>query len=218
MKQCDSFISGKRCRRPLGHTGSHQTMHVMGWPKWREIQNDDTSVDSGIDTKAVYNQYVFEPDEVSSGTLRPSWDEYFINIANIIATRSTCLRSRFGAVIVTPDHDIIATGYNGAPSGVLSCLDRRTCYRKENNVPNRKEYENCYSVHAEINAMLRCKTSVRGCTLYIGNNNEGCEYTGGNEPCFMCKRAMINAGIEKCVYKGNKSELIHMLMKDIKLI
>lgn len=148
---------------------------------------------------------------------RPSWDNYFIMVANIVASRSTCLRSKFGAVIVTPDHDIIATGYNGAPSGKLSCLDKGVCYREENNIPHRKEYENCYSVHAEMNAMLRCKTSVRGCTLYIGDNNYN-SYNGGNEPCFMCKRATINAGIIKCVYKGNNGELVHMLMKDIKLI
>ena len=157
---------------------------------------------------------------------RPDWDRYFLNIADVVATRSTCLRSKFGAVIVTPDHDIISTGYNGAPSGRQSCFDRNLCYRVENNIPHRKEYESCYSVHAEMNAIIRCRTSVRGCRLYIGNDNvdENGEllYKGGDEPCFMCKRAMINAGIVECVYyvltgKGGY-DLIHMKMADVKVV
>lgn len=150
---------------------------------------------------------------------RPDWDNYFINIANVVATRSTCIRSKFGAVIVTPDHTIISTGYNGAPSGKLSCYDKGVCYRIVNNIPHRKEYENCFSVHAELNALIRCKTDVYGSTLYIGDDNTD-DYRGGNEPCFMCKRAMVNAGIVTCVYKDTLSYtgIIHMKLSDIQLI
>jgi dCMP deaminase len=137
--------------------------------------------------------------------MRPDWDEYFIRIANVVAQRSTCLRSKFGAVIVSPDKQIISTGYNGAPSGVISCCDKKICYRQENNIPSGTRYETCYSVHAEANAIVRSKSNVSGCTLYIGDDNNRYK---GNVPCFMCRRLMANAGIIYCCYLDHNGQVI----------
>jgi dCMP deaminase len=155
---------------------------------------------------------------------RPTWDEYFISIANVVAERSTCLRSKFGAVIVTPEHQIVSTGYNGAPSGVISCLDRNVCYRQEHNIPSGTQYETCFSVHAEANALIRSLHNVRGCMLYIGNNNFYAPCHSGrinNNPCFMCRRMIKNAGITHCAYEDEhgvivKEDLSMIVMKDLR--
>jgi hypothetical protein len=84
---------------------------------------------------------------------RPSWEEYFIEIAKVVSTRSTCLRRRYGAVIVK-DNVIVSTGYNGAPRGSANCVDRGICRRKELNVPAGERYELCEAVHAEQNAII----------------------------------------------------------------
>ncbi len=85
---------------------------------------------------------------------RPSWDNYFLELASVVATRATCLRRKYGAVIVK-DHRVVSTGYNGAPSGRTDCLERNYCWRKMNNIPHGTGYENCKSVHAEVNAIIR---------------------------------------------------------------
>ena len=127
---------------------------------------------------------------------RPTWDEYFISIANVVARRSTCLRAQYGAVIVDPYRTIISTGYNGAPSGTESCHDSGVCYRDAHSIPLGIRYETCQSVHAEANAIARCHHSVRGANLYIGSvASDNCV------PCEMCKRLMINAGIALCIFR-----------------
>lgn len=127
---------------------------------------------------------------------RPTWDEYFISIAEKVATRSTCLRAQYGAVIVDPARAIISTGYNGAPSGVESCYEHKVCFREQNSIPAGTRYETCQSVHAEANAIARASHSVHGCNLYIGSvASDNCI------PCEMCKRLMINAGINLCIFK-----------------
>lgn len=140
---------------------------------------------------------------------RPSWDEYFLNIADVVATRSTCLRAQYGAVIVDKENTIISTGYNGAPSNITSCYDRKICFRIEANIPTGTRYETCQSVHAEANAIIRSRTSVRGCRLYIGTlESNNCV------PCDMCKRLMINAGISACIFYFNK-EIVSVNPSDL---
>jgi len=136
--------------------------------------------------------------------LRPDWDEYFINIAKAVSTRATCLRRKYGAVI-TKDNIIVSTGYNGAPSGMKDCLDVGRCSRKELQIPHGERYELCHSVHAEANAIIRASVDeLQGATIYIsGSAAERSECNA--EPCMMCKRMILNAGIAKVVYSdGNK--------------
>lgn len=121
---------------------------------------------------------------------RPSLDEYFMEIAKVVASRSTCLRQNVGAVIVR-DKRILSTGYNGAPMGLPHCLDIG-CLRQELNVPSGERHELCRAVHAEQNAIIQAAyhgVSIKGATLYTTH-----------QPCIMCAKMMINAGIVRVVY------------------
>ncbi len=136
--------------------------------------------------------------------LRPGWDEYFIGIAKAVATRATCLRRKYGAVI-TKDNIIVSTGYNGAPAGMRDCLEVGQCTRKELQIPHGERYELCHSVHAEANAIIRASVDeLWGATMYIaGSDNETGECL--SEPCMMCKRMILNAQIAKVVYSDGKN-------------
>ncbi len=136
--------------------------------------------------------------------LRPGWDEYFIGIAKAVATRATCLRRKYGAVI-TKDNIIVSTGYNGAPAGMRDCLEVGQCTRKELQIPHGERYELCHSVHAEANAIIRASVDeLWGATMYIaGSDNETGECL--SEPCMMCKRMILNARIAKVVYSDGKN-------------
>jgi dCMP deaminase len=139
--------------------------------------------------------------------LRPDWDEYFINIAKAVATRATCLRRKYGAVI-TRENIIVSTGYNGAPAGMKDCLEAGKCTRKELQIPHGERYELCHSVHAEANAIIRASADeLRGATIYIsGADDESNECS--SEPCMMCKRMILNARIAKVVYSDGNSGFI----------
>lgn len=123
---------------------------------------------------------------------RPSWDEYFMEIAYLVAKRSTCLRRQIGAVLVRNKH-ILSTGYNGAPSGVPHCLDVG-CTREKLGIPSGQQQENCRGIHAEQNAIIQAAlhgVSTEGATLYCTN-----------QPCNLCAKMLINAGIKRIVYEG----------------
>lgn len=131
--------------------------------------------------------------------LRPGWDEYFIDIAKAVSARATCLRRRYGAVI-TKDNIIVSTGYNGAAAGVKDCMDVGKCTRKELQIPHGERYELCHSVHAEANAIIRASVDeLKGATIYISGADSGADECL-SEPCMMCKRMILNAGIVKVVY------------------
>lgn len=135
--------------------------------------------------------------------LRPGWDEYFIGIAKAVATRATCLRRKYGAVI-TKDNSIVSTGYNGAPAGMKDCLEVGKCTRKELQIPHGERYELCHSVHAEANAIIRASADeLRGATIYISGADESNECI--SEPCMMCKRMILNSRIAKVVYSDGNS-------------
>lgn len=124
---------------------------------------------------------------------RPSWDEYFLEVADLVASRSTCLRRHVGAVLVSKER-IIATGYNGAPRGLEHCLDTG-CLRDEMDIPSGHRYELCRGVHAEQNAIINAAyygVSTRDTVLYCTN-----------QPCIICARILINAGINRVVHRGN---------------
>jgi dCMP deaminase len=120
---------------------------------------------------------------------RPSWDEYFLEVAALVAKRSTCLRRCVGAVLVK-DKRILATGYNGAPKGLKHCLDIG-CLRKKLKIPSGERHELCRALHAEQNALIQASLygiSVRDSTLYATN-----------QPCVICAKMLINAGIKEIV-------------------
>ncbi|MBO8157972.1 cytidine/deoxycytidylate deaminase family protein [Thermosyntropha sp.] len=124
---------------------------------------------------------------------RPGWDEYFLQLARLVASRSTCIRRQVGAVLVKKDR-IIATGYNGAPRGLKHCLEVG-CLREAMNIPSGHRYELCRGVHAEQNAIINA--------AYYGVSTEGAVLYCTNQPCIICARMIINAGITKVVHEGN---------------
>lgn len=139
------------------------------------------------------------PSITKSKTSRPSKTDYYLGIAKAVAQRGTCLRRKFGAIIVKDDR-IVSTGYVGAPRGRINCCDRGKCFRMENNIPSGTRYELCRSTHAEMNAIINAsKEEMEGATMYlVGIENDG-SYTKNADCCSMCKRVVINSGIEKVI-------------------
>ena len=131
---------------------------------------------------------------------------YYLDIAEAVLGRGTCLRRNFGAIIVKNDQ-IISTGYVGAPRGRKNCCDVGSCIRKQLNVAPGERYELCRSVHAEANAIINApREAMIGSALFlVGKEVASGEITKGAEPCSMCKRMIINAGIEK-VYVRDTSD------------
>lgn len=130
---------------------------------------------------------------------RISKDEYYLGIANAVLQRSTCLRRRYGAIIVKND-EIIATGYNGSPRGEINCIDRGYCDRESLNIPKGERYEVCLAVHAEQNALLSAaRKDTLGATMYIvGREVKTWDFADPN-PCLICRRMIKNAGITRVV-------------------
>lgn len=126
---------------------------------------------------------------------------YYLGIAKAVSVRGTCLRRKFGAVIVKDDK-VVSTGYVGAPTGRANCSDIGTCFRMEHNIPSGTMYEKCRSVHAEMNAIIKASPEeLEGSVLYLyGEENNG-DITKNADCCAMCKRMIINAGIRIVVIK-----------------
>lgn len=142
-------------------------------------------------------------------------DNYYLDIAQTVAERGTCLRRNFGAIIVKNDA-IISTGYNGAPRGRTNCSDLGTCRREALNVPKGQRYELCRSVHAEANCIISApRSEMLGGVLYLAclDAKTGALY-GNVEPCSMCKRLIINAGIEKAVVRTSENEFCTFIVSD----
>ena len=126
---------------------------------------------------------------------------YYLDIAEAVCERSTCLRRQFGAIIVKND-EIISTGYNGAPRGRKNCIDLGFCRRVALNVPSGERYELCRSVHAEQNAIISAsRRDMLGGTLYLVGRQTSGELTDA-VPCSMCKRAIINSGIKEVIARN----------------
>lgn len=123
---------------------------------------------------------------------------YYLNIAREVAGRSTCLRRRYGAVIVNND-EIVSTGYNGAPRGETNCIDTGYCQREVLNIPKGERYELCVSCHAEMNAIISAaRRDMLGGTIYIvGLEKDGS--FANPAPCVICRRLIVNAGISRCI-------------------
>lgn len=132
--------------------------------------------------------------------------EYYLEIAKVVAQKSTCLRRKYGAVIVK-DNDIVATGYNGAPSGRKHCNDIGFCFRESQNIPRGERYELCRSVHAEANAIIHCnREDSKGSVLYLYGEDAKGMIVENSQPCSMCKRMIINAKIKQVVVREPKGK------------
>lgn len=132
---------------------------------------------------------------------------YYLDIAEAVLERSTCIRRKFGAIVVKND-EIISTGYNGAPRGRKNCSDLDYCQREKLGIPRGQRYELCRSVHAEANAIISAsRADLIGSTLYLAcHDAQTNEMDGAVEPCSMCKRLILNAGIERVVIRVNTDE------------
>ncbi len=129
---------------------------------------------------------------------RPSWETYFMNITNLVAERSTCLRRAVGAVLVK-DKRILSTGYNGAPTGLRHCLEVG-CMREQLGIESGKMHELCRGIHAEQNAIIQAAyhgVSVKGASIYCTN-----------QPCSICARMIINAGIKKIYFQSGYADAL----------
>jgi dCMP deaminase len=136
---------------------------------------------------------------------RPSYDEYFMEMAHVVAKRSTCLRRKVGAILVKEKH-ILSTGYNGAPKGLKHCAETG-CLREDQNIPSGERHELCRGLHAEQNAIIQAAVfgvSIKGSVLYCTNT-----------PCVVCVKMLINAGVTEIIYAGEyPDELAKQLMSE----
>jgi len=135
---------------------------------------------------------------------RPSWETYFMDIARLVAKRSTCLRRAVGAIIVK-DKRILATGYNGAPSGIKHCIETG-CLREELNIPSGERHELCRGIHAEQNAIIQA--------AFHGVSIKDAELFCTNQPCSICAKIIINAGIKKIYYGARYADSMASEMFD----
>ena len=139
--------------------------------------------------------------------IRRDKENYYLDIADTVLQRSTCLRRKYGAIIVRND-EIISTGYNGAPRGRKNCSDIGSCAREKLNIPSGERYELCRSVHAEANAIISAsRRDMIGSTIYlVGRDAKTNELLTDATSCSMCKRQIINAGIERIVIRRSKDK------------
>ena len=139
---------------------------------------------------------------------RPSYDEYFMEMAHVVSKRSTCLRRKVGAILVKEKH-ILSTGYNGAPKGLKHCSETG-CIREDQNIPSGERHELCRGLHAEQNAIIQAAVfgvSIKGSVLYCTNT-----------PCVVCVKMLINAGVTEIIYAGDyPDDLAKLMMEESKL-
>ena len=138
---------------------------------------------------------------------RISKENYYLDIAQTVLERATCLRRVYGAIIVKND-EIISTGYNGAPRGRKNCVDMGFCTREAMQIPRGERYELCRSVHAEMNAIISAaRSECIGGTIYlVGKSAKTGEYLEQPRPCAMCTRMIINAGLSQVVIRRTKTD------------
>ena len=147
---------------------------------------------------------------------RKDKDNYYLDIAETVLIRSTCKRRKYGALIVRDD-GIIATGYNGAPRGRQNCIDRGRCMRAELGIPSGERYELCRGVHAEANAIISAaRRDMIGATLYLsGRDAKTGELLSDTLPCSMCRKDIINSGIEKTICRIGPDQYIVINTRDL---
>ncbi len=146
---------------------------------------------------------------------RKTKDNYYLDIADSVRERATCLRRTYGAIIVKND-EIVSTGYNGAPRGRCNCSDMGVCHREELQIPSGERYELCRSVHAEANAIISAsRRDMLGATLYLaGRDARTGEYLKDTTSCSMCRRMIINAGIERVIARRGEDGVFIVNVQD----
>lgn len=153
--------------------------------------------------------FCVSPLSLRSCVLRPSWDQYFIEMTNVVKKRSTCLRRQVGCLIVKDNH-ILASGYNGVPSGITHC-ETTGCLREQLKVPSGERHELCRGLHAEQNAIIQAAyhgVSIGGSTLYANT-----------KPCSICTKMLINAGVVRIVYEQHyKDDMADAMLQETKII
>jgi dCMP deaminase len=131
---------------------------------------------------------------------------YYLDIAEAVAKRSTCLRVWYGSVIVKDD-SVTGTGYNGSAKGTPNCCDLKVCRRQELNIPHGERYELCESVHSEVNAIINSKCDLQGATLFlVGIMADTGKLNETSACCMMCKRVIINSGIKKVIIRRTSTD------------
>ena len=142
-------------------------------------------------------------------------ENYYLDIAETVLERSTCLRRCYGAIIVKND-EIVSTGYNGAPRGRKNCMDLGYCTREAMNIPSGQRYELCRSVHAEMNAIISAaRRDTLGATLYLaGREAARGELLHDATSCSMCRRLIINAGIDRVVIRNTETDYAVVHVED----
>lgn len=156
----------------------------------------------------------FQITQIFPKAKRPSWDEYYLEIARAVLARGTCLRRNFGAVIVNHGQ-IISTGYTGAPRGTPNCIELGKCYREEKNIPSGTQYEKCRSVHAEENVMLHAsREQMIGGTIYIAGQDAKTNNIVKAYPCDLCQRKIINSGLKQVVTMDADRNIIIYSVED----
>lgn len=189
-------------RRPwktvTGHSSKHETIIA--------------SLNHYLSNKHVW--IVEAKSHAHASNTRRDKTNYYLDIAETVASRATCLRRKYGAIIVKDDQ-IIATGYNGAPRGVPNCCDLGQCTRKKNNIPHGERYEQCRAIHAEMNAIISAsRTDMLGQTLYLVGLENG-NYVENATPCLMCTRAIVNAGLYQVIIRKDKHEYVILSEDDL---
>ena len=140
------------------------------------------------------------PGEPAGLCVRPGWEEYFMEIARVVATRSSCLRRQVGAVVVK-NRQILTTGYNGVPRGLDHC-DVRGCLRDKLAIPSGERHELCRGLHAEQNAIIQA--------AYHGVGIAGSEIYSTLQPCVTCAKTLVNAGIVAVYFRGSYPDQLSM--------
>mgnify|MGYP004490626447 CR=1 FL=1 len=142
-------------------------------------------------------------------------NNYYLDIAETVLERGTCLRRNYGAVIVKNDQ-VVSSGYVGAPRGRINCIDQGFCIREKLKINRGERYELCRSVHAEANAIIHSsRDNMIGSTMYlVGKDAKSNEYVKNASPCSMCKRLIINSGIEMVVIRNTKDTFTKINVND----
>lgn len=222
VSKCKCSICGKSCSNLIKYVsdlisiGDIKDEHILDiyCTSVLKILNDDKFVlnNNKLYCNECYEQYK-NLNSISKSVLRPSKIEYYLNIAKEVSTRSTCLRRKYGAILVKND-SIIATGYNGSPRGTKNCIDLGECRRDRLNIPRGQNYEMCRAVHAEQNCIINAsKDQMLDSQLYLyGSDYEGNIVENMNS-CQICKKLIINSGIKTviCAKPNKEYEIIDVI-------
>ncbi len=144
----------------------------------------------------------------------PSWDDFYLNVAEHYSKRAQCLRRQYAAIIVDPKHKMISAGYNGSPRRVKSSVEKGFCYRLSQNIPSGSNYEICRSIHAEMNAIMRVGLEAcHGATMYLFGWDVQKKEVCGTPPCLMCVKFIVQAEIAEVVMKTRDQGIKRMSLE-----